>query len=219
MLSGGKKFEKDARAEIKDTIRARVVLKTGSQEEGDAVCEEIIKAVKKGKLTIKEISNYTSDAEMQYVSPKMIKKLKNAVDVTKGKQSYEYIKREKTTGYNALHIIFKIDDEFDGELQIMGKNVEKLKDVEDVFYKLAGNKHVPKKYKLIKKKYKALELRNSSKLKQDLEGYTREAYLYERQKELKLTKDIYGGKFLPLDLEKYNLPKEFDFNYIASMSD
>ena len=44
MLSGGKKNEKDARAEIQDAIRARIVLTNGSKAEGDAVFNEIINA-------------------------------------------------------------------------------------------------------------------------------------------------------------------------------
>ena len=59
--------------------------------------------------------------------------------------------------------------------------------------------------------------KNPSKLTTNLEAYTREAYLYERKKELGLVKDLYGGKFLPLDTEKYDLPKEFDFNNIAQI--
>ncbi len=217
MLSGGKKTEKEARAEIKDAIRARIILKSGSQAEGDAICNEIIKAVKKGKLEIKQIKNYTTDNNMQYVSPKILNKLKRTLDETSGNASYRYRDDKKPTGYNAVHIIFKVDNEFDGELQIMGRNVERLKDVEDVFYKLSGNKHVSKRYKDIEKKYRALEDKNSNKLEETLTAYTQEAYLYERKKELGLVKDIYKGQFLPLDTTKYDLPEEFDFNNIAAI--
>lgn len=218
MLSGGKKNEKDARAEIQDAIRARIVLTNGSKAEGDAIFNEIINAVKKGKLEIKEIKNYATDGEMQYVSSKMIKKLKRTIDEVQGGHSCDSLTKQKSTGYNAVHIIFKIDDEFDGELQIMGKNVERLKDTEDVFYKLGHNKHVSKRFDTIRKKYNALYEKNPSKLKTALESYTREAYLYERKKELGLVKDLYSGKFLPLDTSKYDLPEEFDFNYIAEIN-
>ncbi len=218
MLSGGKKNEKDARAEIQDAIRARIVLTNGSKEEGDAIFNEIINAVKKGKLEIKEIKNYATDGDMQYVSSKMIKKLKKTIDEVQGGHSCDSSTKQKSTGYNAVHIIFKIDDEFDGELQIMGKNVENLKDTEDVFYKLGHNKHVSKRFDDIRKKYNTLFEKTPNKLKTALEAYTREAYLYERKKELGLVKDLYGGKFLPLDTEKYDLPKEFDFNNIAEIN-
>lgn len=217
MLSGRKKNEKDARAEIQDAIRARIVLTNGSKAEGDAIFNEIINAVKKGKLEVKEIRNYATDGEMQYVSSKMIKKLKQTVDDVQGGYSCDSLTKQKSTGYNAVHIIFKIDDEFDGELQIMGRDVENLKDTEDVFYKLGHNKHVSKKYTEIKKKYNALRDKNPNKLKTNLEAYTREAYLYERKKELGLVKDLYNGQFLPLDTTKYDLPKEFDFNNIAAI--
>ncbi len=217
MLSGGKRTEKEARAEIKDAIRGRVVLTHGSQEEGDKVCNEIIKAVEKGTLEIKHIKNYTTDDNMQYVSSKMINKLKKAVKDASGGVPCEYTEKAKSTGYNAVHIIFKIDNEFDGELQIMGKNVENLKDVEDVFYKLSGNKHVAKQYKDIEKKYKSLASKSQNKLEENLNSYVRDAYLYERKKELGILKDLYHGKFLPLNTEKYNLPEEFDFNNIAKI--
>ena len=217
MLSGGKKTEKEARAAIQDTIRARVVLKNGTQAEGDAICNEIMKAVKKNKLEIKEIRNYTTGDDMQYVSQKAIRKLEKAIDETYGKNSYTSYKKTKNTGYNALHIIFKIDNEFNGELQIMGKNVEKLKDVEDVFYKLKHNKHVSKKYDEIKKKYNSLYAKKQNAFVEELEAYIRDAYLLERKKELGLIK--YKDRFLPLNTNKYDLPKEFDFNYIASIKD
>lgn len=217
MLSGGKQTELEARSAIKDAIRARIVLTHGTQKEGDKVCNEIIKAVEKGKLEIKEIKNYRTDDDMQYISTKMINKLQKATANASGGAPCQYMEKAKATGYNAVHIIFKIDDEFDGELQIMGKDVESLKDVEDVFYKLSDNKHVAKQYKDIEKKYKSLASKNLNKLQTSINSYTRDAYLYERRKELGKTKNLYGTKFLPLDTEKYDLPEEFDFNNIAKI--
>ena len=212
ILGNEYKTEAEARADIQDAIRGRIVLETGTQKECDGICKKLIEAIEAHKLEVKEITHYYSDESEKYVSNKMFKNLQSTIIREYGKGSCRFTETEKLSGYNGLHIIFKIDDDFDAELQIMGPKVEALKDVEDVFYKLRHSKNVDKKYYGIRDKYKHLD----DKAKRRLDAYSREAYVAQRQKELGVYQGGESNKFVLLD-PKYRLPKVFDFNYIASL--
>lgn len=217
MASDSKEDESSARANIQDAIRARVVLKHGTKAEGDKICEQLTDAVSRGKLEIKEIINYYSDDEGKYISDKSMNALKTAIDNRYGEDSYTYHDKVKSSGYNSVHIVIKVNKDFDAELQIMGREVERLKDVEDVFYKLRHNKNTRPEYRAIKRQYRSMYSMDNTSLINNLNAYTREAYIAQREKELGIYKGKEKTEFVPLDTKKHNLPKIFDFNKIAEL--
>ncbi len=203
----------DAKAQISDIIRGRIILNTGSQKEGDEICAQLIKAVRKGDVRIKEIKDYRSDDKMAYISKSKLDELEEMCAKMSG--SCTRTNKRKNTGYNGVHILFTLDDGFSGELQIMGKHTEKLKDVEDVYYKLIAGKKVAPEFKEIADLYEQVKS-NPKYDVDDLTRYIHEAYSFERDRELGHAISI-KTKFLPLDTTKYKLPEQFDFNYIAKL--
>ena len=212
--------EAEAKDTIRDIVRARIVIDdTEDNKGGNIICSKLIKAVKEKKLNIVNIKNYyemdpkyNHGVDTQYISFSNLLNLDNEVSENYG-ISVLKSGQTKDSGYNAVHIIFKLDDGFYGELQIMGKEVEKMKEIEDIIYKIECNKHIPPKFDEVKKVYSET-IAKSPKKEAALSEYTRLAYNAQRFKEL----GIYSGKetteFLPLP-KNSNLPQIFDYNNLA----
>ena len=214
--------ETEAKDTIRDIVRARIVIDdTKDNKGGNIICGKLIKAVKEKKLNIVNIKNYyemdkkyNQGVDTQYISFSNLLNLDNEVSENYG-ISVLKSGQTKDNGYNAVHIIFKLDDGFYGELQIMGKEVEKMKEIEDIIYKIQCNKRVDPKFDEVKKVY-AETVAKSPKKEDELNEYTRLAYNAQRFKEL----GIYSGRekteFLPLP-KNSKLPQIFDFNYLAKL--
>jgi hypothetical protein len=87
----------------------------------------------------------------------------------------------------------------------------KLKDVEDMTFKVKNGKHL-KKYPSVEKMVKPLANREDVILRKEYNKYTRDAYLYQREKELYKGKGRIDNEFLHIPAY---LPKSLDLNEVA----
>lgn len=204
-----------AKKELNDLLGAKIVVTGAGTEEGDYVLDQLTDAVKKGRLKIKEIKSHNQeDKTLRYATKPKINKLVEAARKN-GSPCCTYVDQPRDSGYLAIHIITEdIADGYNAEIQIIGLDVSRFKDLEDLCYKCHAGKNVPKKYKKIQEMFK--QVHSDEKLTADFLEYTKRAYAHER------TKPIHGkdgySEFLriPSDL---TIPKELDFNNIAKLKE
>lgn len=202
-----------AKSELNDLIGAKIILTGNSAQEGDYVLTKLTDAVKRGRLKIKEIKNHNQEnPNLKYVTAGKINKLIETARKN-GSPYCTYMDQPRDSGYLAVHIITdEIIDGYNAEIQIIGHDVSKLKEIEDLCYKCHAGKNVPSKYKPIKAMFK--QVHDSEKLTDDYLEYTKRAYAYERLKSIKRKKMFESFLTIPNDL---NIPKELEFNNIAKI--
>ncbi len=143
--------EKAIKKNIRDISGGRVVIKNAHNGEMDKVVENLCKMIVEERLIIDEIEYHKSpDPKVdQYFSEKQLRKIAEAVNKIRKANKLPLIKAESKksqSGYMALHLSINstrkpndVDDiyqNFYSELQIIGSDVEMLKDIEDFCYKL-----------------------------------------------------------------------------------
>ncbi len=196
-----------------DLIGARIILRRGTKADGDKIINELTKLVNSGELTITEIENYRPTSELSYASTSALNKLEAACNKKLGS-----IKRTESSipsGYMAIHLTFKMND-YVGEIQIMGYDVEELKELEDFTYKLRNNKSLSKKYAPIEKVLKDAMKRIPPEYENMYGKYIKDSYLHARKMEPHPINTKTKQTFLPIP---YFLPKELDFSEIAKMKE
>ncbi|MBE7706245.1 MAG: hypothetical protein E7Z91_03260 [Cyanobacteria bacterium SIG30] len=199
----------EMRNKINDSgiINSRIILNEGTINEGNKIISKLIKAVKDEKIKVKEVRVYTERNFSSYASGDRITKL---VESATNKNGFcKRVEKRKDTGYHGIHVLCELDDGFVGEIQIMGEKISKLKDIEDVLYRLSNGKPVKKGYEEIKKAYDELDEEG----KRNLIQYTKENYFAEREKELGFN---FNEDYVPV-IARHNLPKIFDFNNLAKI--
>ncbi|MBE7705204.1 MAG: hypothetical protein E7Z90_05260 [Cyanobacteria bacterium SIG29] len=149
-----------------DIVGARIVLKEGSHENTAKILAALQKAVEDGVLRIKAVENNVPSSlkipqgktvnDYSYADKKDLVNLVNArprveqPDIPPVNTTLNI--NESKTGYMSIHIdvdlsdpIFKnyggVYNGYSGEIQIIGTNVEQLKQIEDVCYKLKDKKN------------------------------------------------------------------------------
>lgn len=212
----------EAKDEIRDIIRGRIILDTPLNEDGaNCICNALKKAVNEKKIKIVNIKSYyemdkkyTQGYDLAYIPFKSLLKLDDAVTEKYGESVFRS-GTPRENGYNAVHIIFELTNGYYAELQIMGKNVEKVKEMEDIIYKIKGNKSVPEKYREVLEAYNKF-VKGKSAREKELNEYTRRVYNAERLKELGKYENTEQKEFLPLPANS-KLPRIFDFNNLAKI--
>lgn len=201
----------EAKNEMHDIIGARIILSSPSKKDGDQVLETLTNAVKKGKIKILEIKNHSQEnPELHYASRGKLGKLLTACRKKTPMCSYKDEPRD--SGYLAIHLITdKLSNGYKAEIQIMGLEVAKFKEVEDLCYKCHSGKALHSKYKSLQKEFEPLKDKNT--MEEYLE-YTKRAYARERLK----TEHKKGSleEFLPIPKDLKKIPKNLDFNTIAN---
>ena len=207
-----------------DIVGARITMHESDASYTKSVIDALSKAVKDGKLKITSIENNIPDS----------KKLPNG----KNPAAYEYIPVEQLqnladlanaplenitskSGYLAIHINVDLSDPmfrkygnefngYSGEIQIIGKNIEEFKELEDLCYKLKDRKAISKHYSSFEKNFK--KHFKSGKIEEAFDKYTYQAYL--RQREIPPGKSKRG--FLSIKDAGLSdvLPQELDFNFL-----
>jgi len=212
--------EKEVKSGMTDIVGARIIMNNASRENVDKVIEKLTNAEKNGKLRILEIENYRPEPKIDdkgdiihsydYASAKALSKLKCECD----KKGRSIPKRDEDlpTGYMAIHLLTELPNGFTGEIQIMGKDVAALKDIEDICYKCKSGKSINPIYEPMKEKLEPLMNDDDVLLQHEYNNYTRKAYIYQRNKEPYNIKANTGY----LQIPNY-LPKELDFNYLAKL--
>jgi len=232
-----------AKQEIGDIPRARIVLRDGSKDSVKEVLEALSEGVRDGKLVFTEIENYRpivpevpSEMIKRFqkdlgveLDKKNIQKIisdpdyfayPRSVDLAKFKQvcqkryrDIEVKDRDLPTGYPAIHLAVKLPNGYTGEIQIIGRDVEALKEIEDFYYKAKCKKTI--KYAPLAKRLEPLRDEKDYFLHDAMLDYTRWAYIGQRLKgEVSHTKKI-SSKFLVADA--YLLDKQLGFNQNASL--
>ncbi len=204
-------FKGDELRQMGDLIGSRIILRDTSRESFDKVIKQLIKAVKQGDLNIIEIENYRMSPEQSYISAKTLNALEKAC-------KSEFFKRTETqipSGYTALHLGIK-NGKYVGEIQIMGKDVEQLKELEDLPYKIRCGKSLPQVYKSMEKGLKdAINSLDEDKYKIYMQ-YVKDSYKFARDLAPSDLKSKKRPEFIPIP---YFLPKELDFQHIAEMKE
>ena len=209
-----------------DIVGARIVLADSREKAVDKVIDCFTQAVKDNKLTITCIENYRPEPELDkhdnpiekydYASAKALKRLHSACMETY--PNARKIDESRPSGYMAIHLNVLLPNGFTGEIQIMGRDVEDLKNIEDLCYKVKSNKAIAKKYAPIKEILESLKNENNTTLRNKFTEYTRLAYIEQRRKEpLKPGKKPGAPEFLPIP-EKFDfIPAEMDFNNLYKL--
>jgi len=211
-----------------DIIGARIILGDGFRGSGDIIIDRLIETVKDGKLKITEVENHTpADKKYQYASQTKLHKLAVA-----SADKYGILVSEKSTrnetGYTAIHLSVEFPDGYSGEIQILGRDVAVLKELEDVPYKILQGKSVHPEYGEIKEILSPLcpvdnnpdnpENIKRAKLKKEFIAYTAAAYKYEREKGPATKRHELVPEFLTIQefarsqRRKIHLTPDMDFN-------
>ena len=213
-----------------DIIGVRIVLKSSSQKDFDLVFKSLGEMVKSNRLKVLEVENYRLTPKDSYVSQKTL----NNFELTchKAGQSPVITSKPRELGYTAVHITVEMPSGKLAEIQIMGRDMEKVKDIEDFFYKKRCNKPLDDKYKPIE----TLMNRVMGKTKIDrttgkvsyeklddfqietLDRYIKDSYAHSRAIPPKYSKKNDNGTeyFLPIP---YSLPQELSFENLQKMKD
>lgn len=141
--------EKGIKENIRDISGARIVVTEAQGNVMDRVVDNLCRMIRHENLVIEEIENHISPEEgsASYFTDAQLKKIEDAVNDVRSDNGLEGIdfKIDKTkTGYMALHLSvdtryapkFYKNQGFWSELQIIGSDVELLKEIEDFCYKL-----------------------------------------------------------------------------------
>ena len=232
-----------AKAEMGDIIGARITMRDGSKEAVKEVLDAIAAAVNDGKFRIKEIENYRpfiteipkdivkrfkkdlgiklSDKEIQkitttpeyfsYGSPVDLANFKGVCQ--KKYREIRAIDKDLPTGYPAIHLAVELPNGYTGEIQIIGRDVEALKFLEDFYYKAKCKKRI--EYTPLAERLQPLRNENDFELHDRMLDYTRWAYVGQRLKGvISHTKKI-DSKFLVAD--QYLLDRQLGFNQNVSL--
>lgn len=141
----------DVKKHVKDISGARIVVKEAFGDAIDDVVDNLCTMIEEENLIIAEIENHVSPdkSALPYFTNEQLEKIKTSVNKVRNENGCSdvglQIKTSPTkTGYMALHLSidtryapkFRKHQGYWSELQIIGSDVELLKDIEDFCYKL-----------------------------------------------------------------------------------
>lgn len=199
---------------VGDIIGGRIVLRSASSKDVDSILKAIAKAHTQGALNIYEIEKwipkagkmYAQTRDLGYGTSKGLAELENATGLVSSVAPQE-------SGYPAIHIGIKTKNGFKAEIQIMGVDVEDLKEVEDLCYKIRCGKPIPTIYKSMEKILQpAFEELETKKLEGHYMDYVNDSYLNAFNYPVQNFNTRKKAPFLPIP---YFLPQVLDFTNIA----
>ena len=196
-----------------DVGGARIVLRSASFSDGDKVFEALKDFIKRG-YKLKEIENYRLDAKDSYISQRTFDSFGRFC--TQHEQ-YVPIKHSPIpNGYTAVHLTFELPDGKQIELQIMGRDVENVKEVEDFFYKYRCNKKFDTKFRPIQQIFDKYMPTLDDFQKETLTRYIKDSYQNARHTQSKSAKIKFNPdkEFLPFP---YSLPQKLSFANLWKM--
>ncbi len=226
----------EIKSTLGDIIGARITLRNADDYQSKVVIDKIIEQVEKGNLKIINIENHEPDEirkNLKYFAQEDLQRLEDAVNRNRPSNlpAVKVKTDTKDSGYMALHLDLDLSndnftasqDKYLGEIQIVGYDVECLKEVEDLTYKLLQNKSIKAGHPAYSaftsywKKYS--ESKDYPDFKDDFTLYTARAYLMQREKE-PVSAENKNKKALPTirqcGLEK-KIPPELDFNRLKEI--
>lgn len=200
------------KSEIQDLLGARLILEHGSMAEMNAVINRLIESIETGNgPKIKRIKNYGSSIGSSYLTKTKAEKLEQANYRAYGHYPVTENKR-KTSGYTATHIVFEVENGIGGEIQILGRGVARVKEIDDICYKglqgkpLKGLTEISKALKMVKE---------NQKLKMEFDKYLTSAYKLAKSEWDKMPEnELMAQKFPSINTEV--LPACLDLNNIEA---
>lgn len=216
-----------------DIVGGRIIIDELGPEHGSHVVEALKQAVEDGAFKITSIESHIPDPkklpegkkieDYAYATNRQLKSLAKAAGV-------EIIENKSKSGYLALHINIKLENElldkyngvfkgFDGEIQIIGEDVLALKEVEDMCYKLKDNKNaIHEDYKPFKEYFTTYYNDDNPEVQKNFDDYTYALYLAQRSIPAGSTKT---SKFLTIDELGFSgkVPYELDFNNLRKIKE
>ena len=213
-----------------DIVGARITMKESDPEYTGLVLAALKQAVDDGLLNITSIENNLPDpkklpqgkeiSDYAYATDSQLRKLAKAADA-------KLIRNKSKSGYLAIHINVDLSsplfscykgvfDGYTGEIQIIGSDVEQLKDVEDLCYKLKDDKNaIRSEYKPFKTHFKTYY---NDETKDAFEDYTYALYLAQRSLPPNSKRTDFFPSIEELGFEG-KVPKELDFNYLRRLKE
>lgn len=187
---------------VNDLIGARVVLNNSNQQTVQNVIDEIKHAADNGRLKITSVENILPEVEESKLEHYKYLPDENLKAFAK-RTGAEYKERKSKLGYMAIHVNFELKGNrffnkhgktkeeknifngYKGEIQIMDSNIETLKNIEDLCYKLKDNKNIPiEEYDIFKKYFSRYYDKLNDSEKAAFDDYTYKSYLAQRNKSL-----------------------------------
>ncbi len=199
---------------VGDVIGGRIVLRNSSPKEVDKILKAISDAHKQGALNIYEIEKwipkagkiYADTRDLGYGSSKGLAELEKATGLKSSVAPQD-------SGYPAIHIGIKTKNGFKAEIQIMGVDVEDLKEIEDLGYKIRCGKPIPTLYNPMRSSlYPAFKVLEENKLEDHYMDYVNDSYLFALNYPIQKYNSRKKAPFLQIP---YFLPKELDFTNMA----
>lgn len=203
-------FTIDKITKMGDVGGARIVMRT---KNADQIFTQLQDIVNQG-YKITEIENYRPSPKNSYVSQKILDKFEQ---YCRKREQYPVVtNRSLPNNYTAIHVSIELPDGKVIELQIMDRDVEAVKDVEDFYYKHRCKKKFDEKYKPIQKVFDKFMSTLDDFQKETLTRYIKDSYNHarnipERSSKIKFNPD---KEFLPFP---YSLPQELSFVNIFKM--
>ncbi len=193
---------------IHDLLGARLILAHGNNGEANAIINRLIESIEAGNgPKIKSIKNYGTHP---YLTNKKAEDLADASTKEFGGDYPDVYNKRKTSGYTATHIIIEMANGIDAEIQILGRGVARVKEIEDVCYKGLQGKAIsglPEVSKALKK------VGENPELKIAFNKYLTLAYETARTKWDKLSDDDLCKQKFP-SINENILPSCLDLNNI-----
>ncbi len=213
---------------VKDIVRARIVLQEGKPSQTKKVLDAIQEAVNDKKIKITSVENYLPDKNNLLLNTELddyiYAKDPHLANFAKAANA-EYIKDNKKSGYMGIHLNIDLSDnlysgkfaDFNGycaEIQILGSDVEQLKDIEDLCYKLKANKKSSNKQYSTFNNYFLKHY--NKKYENAFESYTYDSYITQRVKPLSKKRSSQLPSLEKLGYDN-KLPSTLDFNKLKSV--
>lgn len=216
--------KEDIKAMLGDLVAGRIVMREDSKKAVKTVLQVLGSLVKECKFKITEIENYypveaslpenvvtafrkdlgiklddkarrniSKPGFFSYADDKDIMELAKIARTTYPDLEPKYC-NDLPNGYQALHINMLLPDNSRFELQIIGRDVEKLKEIEDYVYKAKCNKKV--RNDALAEVLKPLGDKKEGQLRSEHVNYTRNAYIGQRLKGQQSYKSKTSERFL-----------------------
>ena len=200
---------------VGDLRGTRIVMRAGTQQDYDKLFKELGKMVTRGEFKPQSVENYRLTSKDSYVSQSTLNKFET---VCQKMGIYpEIISKPKESGYTAVHLNALLPNGKPVEIQIMGRDMELNKDIQDQYYKwMFCHKDLDPKYRKIQKVFEEEIPKLDDFQLETLKRYMVDAFAHARKvppkhskRNMNMTKDF-------LDFP-YSLPQRLSYRSIFEM--
>ena len=184
---------------IRDISGARIVVKESHGNVMDRVVDDLCRMIEEENLIVDEIENHISPdrGAIPYFTPEQLKRIEESIDFVRdlnGLENIDIQTKPSKSGYMALHLSLdtrqspklRSQQGYWSELQIIGSDVELLKDIEDFCYKLKKGMAIKADdvaYKPFEQLFiNAYNDKNYPEIKEAFQQYTIKAYQIQRNR-------------------------------------